>query len=417
MVLEYGGRRLLDLSDLNVRNKRILVRIDINSPLGKNGEILDDTRMRAHAPTIKELVERGASVVLLSHQGRPASGDFTRLAKHAERLSQLLGFPVDFVDDVIGPEARRQIKNLEPGNVLLLDNSRLVSEDYVEAPPEVHAKGIMVSTLAPLFDYYVNDAFATSHRSQASIVGFPLVLPSAAGRLMEKEVRALGRAVSKEERPKVFVLGGAKLKDAVKIIRYLVDSEVADSILTTGLVSLLFLLAQGYSVGEAEKIIVEKAGEKVIEEARQLAARETVIKTPLDYLAEINGSVEVVDYNRIVGAPKDIGPATIEYYSREIRRAKIVVMRGPAGVIEDPRFRRGTRALVAEALRSRAFTIFGGGHFNAILNELPDNLRGRVGHISTGGGALLYFLSGRVLPGLKALADSYEIFAGGGRDG
>lgn len=410
MVLVYEGRRLLGLDDIDVSGKRVLVRIDINSPLGENGEILDDTRMRAHVPTIRELVDRGAMVVLLSHQGRPASGDFTRLARHAERLSTLLGMPVEYVDDVIGPEARRRINSLKPGRVLLLDNSRLVSEDYVEAPPEVHARGIMVSTLAPLFDYYVNDAFATAHRSQASIVGFPLVLPSAAGRLMEKELRALSRAVSRDERPKVFVLGGAKLKDAVKIIEFLVSSGVADAILTTGLVSLLFLLAQGYNVGDAEKVIVEKAGEKVIEEARRLAAREPVIKTPLDYLAEIDGSVEVVEYSRIVGAPKDIGPATIEYYSREIRRARVVVMRGPAGVIEDPRFRRGTRALVAEALRSGAFTIFGGGHFNAILGELPEELRRRVGHISTGGGALLYFLSGRTLPGLKALADSYEAF-------
>ncbi len=407
------GRRIWTVDDFDFNGKRILVRVDLNSPIDpKTGDLLDDTRLRAHAESIRLLIERGAAVVLLSHQGRPATEDFTRLDKHAERLSQILGQPVSFVDDVIGPEARRKISGLSPGEVLLLDNSRLVSEDYVEAPPEVHAKGIMVSTLAPLFNYYVNDAFATAHRSQASIVGFPLVLPSAAGPLMEREVSALSRALSREEKPKVFVLGGAKLKDAVKIIKYVVENNVADAILTTGLVGLLFLLAQGYRLGEVEDIVVKKAGEDMIEEARKLVAKSSAIITPVDFVAELDGSIEVVDARSIIGAPKDIGPRTIEEYSNVIRRARIVVMRGPAGVIEDPRFRRGTRALVKAALESGAFTIFGGGHFNVILAELPEELRMRVGHISTGGGALLYFLSGRELPALTALAESYRRFAG-----
>jgi len=407
--LHYRGRRILTLDDLSLAGRRVLVRIDINSPLDDAGEILDDTRLRAHAPTIKRMLDEGAAVVLMSHQGRPASGDFTRLEAHAKRLSSILGVEVGYVDDVIGPEARRRIK--EPGNVLLLDNTRLVSEDYVEAPPEVHARGIMVSTLAPLFDYYVNDAFATAHRSQASIVGFPLALPSAAGPLMEAEVRALNKALEGGERPKVFVLGGAKLKDAVKIIKRLVEDNVADAILTGGLVSLLFLAAQGVRVGAAERVIAAKADEKTLEEARRLIARGAPIHVPQDFLAEVDGRVEVVEAREIRGAPKDIGPATIEHYSATMKGARVVVMRGPAGVIEDPRFRRGTRALVKAALESGAYTILGGGHFNVILSELPEELRSRVGHVSTGGGALLYFLTGRELPALTALAQSYERFA------
>jgi len=409
--LQYRGRRILTLDDLDLTGRRVLVRIDVNSPLSDAGEILDETRLRAHAPTIGRLVEEGAGVVLMSHQGRPASSDFTRLRAHAGKLSEILGVEVGYVDDVIGPEARRRITALRPGEVLLLDNTRLMSEDYVEAPPEVHARSIMVSTLAPLFDYYVNDAFATAHRSQASIVGFPLVLPSAAGPLMEAEVRALNKAVEGGERPKVFVLGGAKLKDAVKIIRRLVEDGVADAILTVGLVGLLFLAAQGVRVGGAERVIASKADEKTLEEARRLASKGANILVPRDFLAEVDGRVEVVDAREIRGAPKDVGPATVEEYSAIMRRARVIVMRGPAGVIEDPRFRRGTRALVRAALESGAYTILGGGHFNVILSELPQELRSRVGHISTGGGALLYFLSGRELPALTALAESYERFA------
>ncbi len=412
MVLLYKGRKIATLDDLNLSSSRVLVRIDVNSPIDpETGRILDDTRFRSHVDTIRRLLEAGAGIVLMSHQGRPTSSDFTRLSAHAAKLEEVLGVSVGFVDDVIGPEARRRIKSLSPGEILLLDNTRLVSEDFVEAPGHVHSRGIMVSTLAPLFDAYVNDAFATAHRSQASIVGFPYVLPSAAGLLMEKEVSALSRAVSREERPKVFVLGGAKVKDAVKIISYIVEEGVADSILTTGLVALLFMIAQGMRVGAAERLVIEKAGAQTVEEARRLVASGAPIMVPRDFVVEVDGKVEVVDSSSLVrGAPKDIGPATIEEYSSIIRRARIVVMRGPAGVIEDPRFRHGTRALVRAALESGAFTIFGGGHFNVIISELPPSLRQRVGHISTGGGSLLHFLSGKDLPALTALADSFERF-------
>jgi len=405
VALRYRDGTILTLDDVEVKGRKTLLRLDINSPIDpETGAILDDTRFRAHAPTIRELLERGSAVIVMSHQGRPTGDDFVRLERHAEVLSKIIGVPVDFVDDVIGPEARRRITRLQPGEILLLDNTRLVSEDYIEAPPETHAKGIMVRTLSKYASLYVNDAFATSHRSQASIVGFPLVLESAAGRLLEKEIRALTRAVSKDEKPKVFVLGGAKIRDTVRVIEHLVSSGAADEILTTGLVALLFLLVQGYRVGAAERILLKKASQETIETARKLVARGAPIRVPRDFLAEVGGGVEVVDARRIRGAPKDVGPSTLEYYGQLMEKARIIVMRGPAGVIEDPRFRVGTRILVRRALESRAFTIFGGGHFNVILSELPETLRARVGHISTGGGALLYFLAGRELPGLKALA-------------
>jgi len=407
VAIRYGNNIILTLDDLDLSHKKVLLRLDINSPIDPDSQdILDDTRFRAHAPTIRELVEKGAAVVVMSHQGRPAGDDFVRLEKHARVLSRVTGLNVEYVDDVIGPEARKRISRLKPGQILLLDNTRLVSEDYIEASPEVHAKGIMVTTLSKHADAYVNDAFATAHRSQASIVGFPLVMPAAAGRLLEREVRALTRAVSTEEKPKVFVLGGAKLKDTVRVIRHLVESGAADEVLTVGLVGLLFLLVQGVSVGAAHKIIIKKAGQETLDLARKLVATGAPIKVPRDFLAEINGNVEVVDAKSIRGAPKDIGPETVEYYGQLMEEARVIVMRGPAGVIEDPRFRSGTKLLVQKALETKAFTIFGGGHFNAILSTLPESLRQRVGHISTGGGALLYFLAGRELPGLKALAST-----------
>jgi len=407
VAIKYKSNTILTLDDIEVEGRKVLLRVDINSPIDPSTQnILDDTRFRAHAPTIQELAEKGAAVIVMSHQGRPVGDDFVRLERHAEVLSRVTGLEVDYVDDVIGPEARRRISMLRPGQILLLDNTRLISEDYIEAPQEVHAKGIMVRTLAGHADIYVNDAFATVHRSQASIVGFPLVMPAAAGRLLEREVRALSLALSSEEKPKIFVLGGAKLKDTVRVIRHLVESGAADEVLTVGLVGLLFLLVQGVRIGAAEKIVMKKAGQETIDLARKLVARGAPVRVPKDFLAEIDGDVEVVDARNIRGAPKDVGPETIEYYGQLMERARVIVMRGPAGVIEDPRFRSGTRLLVQKALETRAFTIFGGGHFNAILSTLPDTLKRRVGHISTGGGALLYFLAGRELPGLKALAST-----------
>ena len=407
MVLTYMGRRIKTLDDIDVSGKRVLLRIDINSPIS-GGKILDDTRFRAHLPTITELTERGARLILLAHQGRPFSSDYSRLEPHAELLENLLSRSVNYVPDVIGPAAKAAAARLEPGEILLLDNTRLYAEDAIEAPPESFDNSILVKELASMGEIYVNDAFAVSHRSQATVVGLPRVLPAAAGRLLEKEVRALSRAVSDEERPKVFVLGGAKLKDAVKIINYLVSNGVADEILTTGLVGLLFLMASGIDIGAAAPIVERKIDSKTLGLARRLIAESGIIRVPLDFVVEIDGTTEIVEASRIEGAPKDIGPSTIEYYRYKMRKARVIVMRGPAGVIEDPRFRRGTRSLVEAALESGAFTIFGGGHFNAILSEIPEELRRRVGHISTGGGALLYFLSGRVLPGLEALTEKGE---------
>jgi phosphoglycerate kinase (EC 2.7.2.3) len=239
------------LDDINVSGKKVIVRVDINSPVDKKTKILlDYSRIQAHSVTIKELIDKEAGVVIISHQGRPGDDDFISLEEHAKVMSKYVGQEIEFIDDVIGPYSRERIRNLKPGEAIMLQNLRLISEETVEGPIEYQKDTFIVKTLAPLVDVYVNDAFATAHRSQPSLVGFPLVLPSAAGRVMEKEISALSKIFNEPDRPKVFVLGGGKVPDSLKIIENLVKKKVADKILTGGLLAEVLALAQGYQLGK-----------------------------------------------------------------------------------------------------------------------------------------------------------------------
>ncbi len=423
--MESRSRRLPLLEDLErylggFRGKRLLVRVDFNSPIDpKTGSLLDYSRIEAHLPTLRELREKGAALVLMSHQGKPGSSDFTTLEQHAEILSKLMGGGVEFIDDVIGPAAREAIKRLEPGSILLLDNTRLLAEETLNVPPEKHAMSIFVKRLAPLFDGYVNDAFATIHRNHTSIVGFPLRLPSAAGRLVQREMETLSKIFNPEVAPKVFVLGGGKVTDSVKIVEHLLESKTADYILTGGLLAMLLLLARGVDIGEANVEVLRSAGvdDRIEEKARHLieAYGDTLI-TPIDFKVErSDGSVEVVDVgSRIDGYIRDIGPKTVSLYQEKMREAKLIVMRGPMGYMEDERFRAGTEALVEFALHTGAYVIFGGGHLASIARRVvaEEGIPQSRFHISSGGGALLYYLSGRPLPGIEALKLSAARFYG-----
>ncbi len=398
-------------SKYGIQGSKIILRIDINSPIKpETGEILDDSRIKAHAVTIKELVERGAGLVILSHQGRPGGDDFVSLEKHAELLSRYSGVDIEFIDDVIGPTARDKISRLKPGEALLLDNTRIISEEIIEAKPERHAKSIFVRRLAPLVDYYVNDAFATIHRSQPSIVGFPLVIPSAIGRVMEKEVRAISKIYSEESRPRVFVLGGGKVHDTLRILEHLHANSAVDRVLATGLIAELFMLAKGIDIGEENRAFLEYKGlTSLIPRARRLLLRGLPLETPVDFVTIIDDRVEVEVVGRIKGLIRDIGPQTIKMYTEMMKEAQLIVLRGPAGVIEDPRFKEGSKALVSAAIKSNAFVIIGGGHLNLIASELGLENAANL-HISTGGGALLLFLAGEKLPGIEALKASVKKF-------
>lgn len=411
-ILELKIPSIPTLRDIDITRKKVFMRIDINVPLDPDTkEIVDDRRIRIHAKIIKEIVDKyNPALVLGSHQGRPGEQDFTTLENHAELLRKYSGLDIKFIDDVIGPKARESIKDLKNGEVLLLDNLRLVSEEVIEATPEKQSYTIFVRRLASLFDIYVNDAFATAHRSQPSIVGLPLVLPSAAGLLFEREINALKNVFEKYDPPRVFVLGGVKVRDMLRVIENLVVNKLADRILTTGLLAQVFLVAKGINIGSKNMSYLEEKGVlPLIPRARYILMKGAPIETPIDFKILVENRVENRSLGSIDGLIMDIGENTINMYSEFIKEAKVIIMRGPAGVIEDERFRNGTISLLNNSINSNAFVLIAGGHLGSMVSE--NMLSNRV-HVSTGGNALLLFLSGEELPALKALELSAKMFLG-----
>ncbi len=400
--------KLPSIYDVDLSRKKVLIRVDFNCPIGVDGKILDNSRIRSHVVTISECLKHGASVVLISHQGRPGEDDFITLEGHCEILSKCLGVNVRFVPDVIGPTAINEVSKLESGEVLLLDNLRLVSEEIIESVPEVQAKTYLVRRLSPHFNYFVFDAFATAHRSQPSIVGFPMVLPSLIGSVMKKELDALSKIFEIVDGPKLFLLGGAKVQDTIKIIEFLTKNKVADRILTVGLVGLFLHVAKGGRISEDSMRVLESKGLlTLIPRARKLILSGAPIETPYDYIVLTRGGdVREESVYNLSGKALDIGSYTISMYSELIRDAGIIVMRGPAGYVEDSRFQKGTAELLRAALNSNAFVIVGGGHLGAMVG---DDVRQNI-HISTGGGALLIYLSGEPLPAINALTESTKKF-------
>ena len=394
------------LNDVDVKGKTVLVRVDINSPLDPNtGEILDDTRIRECAPTLKELAHKGAKVVVIAHQGRPGDKDFTSLEKHAKKLSEAVGLGVIYLPDVFGPYVRNSIKLMRPGEIMLLDNIRLLAEENLNRLPEEQAKTFFVHMFAPLADFYVNDAFGAAHRSSPSLVGFSALLPSYAGRLMERELNSLSRALS-PERPCVYVLGGLKIDDSVDIIENVLGRGAADFVLTGGLVGHIFLVASGRDLGEANLELLKRKGlHKEIDRVKRLLGDHgDKIKIPLDLVVDAQGqpkelSLEELPTELVIC---DIGPKTVEEYTKLIAGAKTVVANGPLGVTERVGFERGTFEVLKAMASSQAYTIIGGGHMVAAAKTV--GVIEQIKHVSTGGGACISFLSGEPLPAVEALA-------------
>lgn len=402
--------KFLTLDEFDVRDKVVLVRVDFNSPIDpQTKKIIDDTRIRAHGETtIKELSERGAKVVILAHQGRPGDPDFIPLEQHAQILKKILGRPVKFVDDVYGEKAKKAIRELKSGEILVLDNVRSFPREAKDAPPEEHAKSELVANLAPLADLFVNDAFAAAHRSHASIVGFTVLLPSAAGRIMEKELKALSRVMENPEKPCIYILGGAKADDSLRISKYVLDNNIADYVLTAGVTGHLFLVAKGYNLGKPNMELLEK--NKLLELVpgiKELMDKYlNRIETPIDLAIEVEGrrkeiTLEELPTDYLI---YDIGVKTIEKYTDLIMKAKSIVFSGPPGVFEKEEFRKGTKALFKAMASSKAFSLVGGGHSIAAVQSL--GLADKMGYISTAGGALIEFLMGRKLPGVVALEEA-----------
>lgn len=400
------------LRHLDFRDRKVFLRIDVNSPIDpETMSIVDDRRIRIHSSTVKQLIDAGAAIVVASHQGRPGEAGFTTMEKHVELLSKYAGIEVKFIDDVCGPTAREAIKFLKPGEVLMLNNLRLASEEVIEATPEKQASTYLVQRLAPLLEAYVNDAFATAHRSQPSIVGFPLVLPSVAGPVMEKELLQLDKLMSQGKAPRVFVFGGARVYDLVKVIENLVAKGMADRILTTGLLANLVLLAKGVNIGLKNLRYLEERGVlTLVPRIRHLLMRGAPIETPIDFKVLSNGEVGEEALGRISGRIMDVGSSTIDMYREFMKEAKAIVMKGPAGVIEDSRFRDGTIKLINEALSTRANTIIAGGHLSQFVSE-ERAAAGNI-HVTTGANAFLLALSGEALPGVEILKLSARMFLG-----
>ncbi len=386
------------VKDIDVKGKRVLVRVDFNVPM-KGGQVTDDRRIRAALPTINYLLENGASVVLMSHLGRPKGGPDPKYAMDpvAVKLSELLGKPVKKLDDCIGPVVEAAVKAMKPGEVTLLENTRFYKEEEKNGAE-------MSAQLAALGEVYVNDAFGSAHRAHASTEGVTKTLRLAvAGFLLEKELIYLGKALANPQSPFVAIMGGAKISDKIAVIENLLSK--VDAILIGGGMANTFFVAQGYNVGKSlvEAEAIETAKKLLAEHAEKLILPVDCVVAS-EFKADAESKIvpigEVPEGWMIV----DIGPATIAHFSNRLASAKTVVWNGPMGVFEMKPFAKGTFA-IAQVLAnlSDATTIIGGGDSAAAVEE--SGLADKISHISTGGGASLEFLEGKILPGVAALDD------------
>lgn len=398
------------IDDFDIEDKTVLVRIDINAPVDpSSGMILDDTRLKLHAKTVKELSNKGAKVVLLAHQSRPGKKDFTTLSQHAEALSDILNLRVKYIDSLFSSAVKDAIKSLKPHEILLLENVRFFSEETLSRTPEEQSKTILVRHLSPLIDYFVNDAFAAAHRSQASLVGFTVNTPSAAGRVMEEELTVIQNALDNVEHPCVFLLGGMKPEDSIEVMENVLSNGTADSILTTGIVGNIVLWAAGVDIGQVNKDFIAGRGYKgMVEKSKELIERfGDKVKYPIDVACEIEGNRVDIDMGEIPNeAIFDIGVKTIAMYANEIRDAKYIFANGPAGVFEDPKFAMGTEDLINAMANSNGFSLIGGGHIAAATAGL--GLEDQMSHLSSGGGACISMLAGKKLAAVEALKNSKD---------
>ncbi len=382
--------------DADVDGKRVMLRVDFNVPLDGT-KIRDDTRIRAALPTIRDLLDRNAAVLLVSHLGRPKGQPNPKysLAPVAERLSELVGQPVQFIDDVAGDAAWDAAKNLRPRAVLLLQNVRFEPGEEKNDPE-------LAQRLAQLADLYVNDAFGAAHRAHASTEGIARLLPSYAGGLMLSEVEALQRLVDSPRDGFVAIIGGAKVSDKISVLEHLI--ERVESLLIGGGMANTFLLERGNEIGTslAEPDALDDA-RRVVQLADQygtavLLPSDVVIAPSIDSDQTSTISADVVPTDQSIF---DIGPDTIAGFSKRIGAAKTIFWNGPMGVFEKPQFATGTKEIARAVAASRAFSVIGGGDSVAAVEEA--GVAGQISHISTGGGASLEFVEGRALPGIEAL--------------
>lgn len=398
------------LTDLDISGKTVLLRVDFNSPIDPaSGEILDDKRFREHLPTVRALED--ARCVILAHQSRPGKKDFTTLQAHADKLEHLLGRQVTYIDDVFGRAARDAVSSMRAGEVLMLENVRFNAEENLTLSPDA-AKGTHICRmLSSMADVFVNDAFGTAHRSQPTVVGLPMLMRSAAGLLMEREVATLSRVFTGAPRPVTFILGGTKVDDSVAVAENVLEKGVADRVVVIGVVANVFFLAAGHDIGKPSTDLVAQLkymGE--VEKAKALLSRfgEKIVMPDQVAVREAGGRAEY-SLDRIpADAPvMDIGTGALGAVNEVIRSSGTVVLNGPAGVFEDAAFAVGTHEILRTSSKV-PFSVVGGGHTAAVIEKM--GLESAFTHISTGGGACIEFLTGKKLPAVAALERSKEIF-------
>jgi len=391
----------LTVEDLDVKEKRVLVRVDFNVPLDEDGHITDDTRIREALPTIKFLIEHKAKVILISHLGRPKGkpSDKLKLTPTAVRLEELLSHPVRKVNSIVGPEAKKAAQELQPGQIMMLENVRFHSEE--EANDEHFSR-----ELASLAELYVNDAFGTAHRAHASTVGVTKFLPkAAAGFLIEKELKYLGMAIHNPKRPFTAILGGAKVSSKLSVITKL--AERVDNILIGGGMAYTFLRAMNMAVGKS--LVEEDRIKDAKEILKLLIDRNVKWLLPFDHIVTERVTHDAVpkivtregisDKHQAV----DIGPSTVEMFGNVLAKSKTIIWNGPMGIFEMVQFAQGTHRIALWIADCQATTIVGGGDSIAAINQL--GIAHKFTHISTGGGASMEFIEGATLPGIAALTN------------
>jgi len=405
------------LSEFDFKGKTVLLRVDINSPINAEKRIVNENRIRESVPTITKLLDAGAKLAIIAHQGDTLDyQNLIPMKEHAEKLSAHLGRPIAYIDDVCGPAAQEKVKTLRPGEAILLGNLRYLAEEIstfenaVKLRPDQMLNTYLVRGLAPLVEFYVNDAFAAAHRNAPSMVAFQELKPTAAGDLLFREVAALDKVMTAPDHPSVFVLGGAKISDAFGMMKQVLERGTADKILTCGITGEIFLLAKGYRLGETkEKFLKDRELTVFVSDAKSyLDTFPGKIAIPSDLAYEANGERREIAIQDLPSTHmyKDIGGKTIAEYQRIITEAGTLFVNGPAGVYEEKMFEEGTRAIWKAIAAARGYSVIGGGDTVSAAAKFVD-LKD-INYVCTAGGAMVQYLSGKKLPLIAAMEKAFE---------
>ncbi len=412
---------MFTLEDFEFKGKTVILRVDVNSPIDpKTKRITNENRINKSIPTINTLLDKGAKVAILAHQGDTLDyHNLIPLEEHAQKLSQKTGKKISYIDDVAGPAAQQAVKNLKEGEAILLGNVRYLTEEVstfenaVKLKPNEMLNTYLIRHLAPLADIYVNDAFAAAHRNSPSMVAFEEILPSAAGYQLIEEVSALSKVMENPEKPSVFVLGGLKISDAFGMMRQVLENGTADKILTCGVTGIVMWMAQGIKFGNVqEKFIRDRSLDVFLKPAKEFMKKfKEKFVNPVDFAYEKDGkrvecSLEDLPVDNALFL--DVGKKTVEIFRNELQKAGTIFVNGPAGAYENPIFEDGTREIWNAVADSPAYSVIGGGDSVSAAQKLVRNAEEKFGYICTAGGAMVRFLSGRELPLLKALKRAYE---------